>query len=493
MRNKIREFHQYISPDGKVYNLSVPSRKGRWVAQSSGWGTPPIEYITQRGTFQHGETVKDYFLTPRTIQLLIDQSFCDRDGQWAGRASLLDAIRPNRQLTATGVVPGTLRRILSDGSIRDLKVFISEGPSFDPDLGNGWQEHSFKEVLRFIAHDPVIYDPTLQSYVEDFDTLAHTLDLQVGFYADMAHAWYDDIEWVMQIGDYDYYIGYESALSYKGGFGLRFRNTSIPSGSLITNAYLSVKADESLSNDDVNSRITGNKEVYAAPFTYLPDYQSRRGTVVGGADDTKTTTAQVDWNTVPHFVSGTWYDSPEIKTIIQEIINQSGWTVFNPIVLFWDDHDARGTQVNDTMRHIYSFFSSPLDAPKLHLEYTTAGILTIPYVGTWLTYPKIIITGPLNDAVITNLGTGEKLELDYNIPAGRIVTIDLAYGVKTVTDDLGNNLIGVLSSDSDLATFHIAPDPEVYSGVNFISSVGTGESIGTTQLEIQFYNRYFGI
>jgi hypothetical protein len=489
----MREFHEYISPDGTVYDLTIPSRKGRWVLQSQGWGTPPIDYITQRGTFQHGQTVKDYFLQPRTIQLLIDQSFCDRDGQWAGRASLLDAIRPNRQLTATGVTPGTLRRILSDGSIRDLSVFISDGPTFDPDLSDGWQEHSFKEVLRFIAHDPVIYDPTLQSYIEDFVDVNHVLNLQINDVNDEFKVANDNANWINAGWGNFYFIGYYTNTFKKIGVGLKFNGLTIPPGSIITSSVLSVKSKNGSAFTTVNGRITGNKEINPAIFSSLADYQSRRGTVVGGVDDLKITTAQVDWDAIANFAANTWYDSPEIKTIIQELINQTGWLSGQSAALFVDDHEARGTQSNNVNRDLQPFAYSPANAPKLHIEYSTAGILTIPYVGTWLSYPKIVITGPLNDAVITHLETGEKIQLDYNIPAGRVVTIDLAYGEKTVKDDLGVNLIGVLTSDSDLATFHIAPDPEIVNGLNHISIAGTSESIGTTQIEIQFLNRYFGI
>jgi hypothetical protein len=458
--------------------------------QSSGWATPPINYITQRGTFQHGETVKDYFLQPRTIQLLIDQSFCGREEQWDGRAALLNAIRPNRQLTATGVTPGTLRRILPDGSIRDLKAFISDGPAFDPDLGDGWQSYSFKEVLRFIAHDPVIYDPTVQSYVEDFAEASHNLTIPINNIFDEMLVVYVNPNWLGFAPTSNIIVGYANAGSTKYGVGLKFNNVTIPSGSAIVSAHITGQANTVFNTDTAMSRITGNKEINPSPFSTLANYQTRRGTVVGGVDDLKITTAQVDWDAIPHFVGGTWYDSPDISTVVQELINQTGWLSGQSLALFWDDHDDRSTHVDGCYRIFYSAISS---APELHIEYTTSGKLFITYVGTWLSYPKIIITGPLNDAVITHQETGEKLQLDYNIPAGRIVTIDLAYGVKTVKDDLGVNLIGVLSSDSDLATFHIAPDPEVTGGLNHISVVGTGEAVGTTQVEVQFLNRYFGI
>ena len=72
---KATEFLKYIAPDGAEYEFHVPSFVGRWVINQSGWGTPPIEHVTERGPFQHGETVKDYFLRPRTIQLLIRLGF----------------------------------------------------------------------------------------------------------------------------------------------------------------------------------------------------------------------------------------------------------------------------------------------------------------------------------------------------------------------------------------------------------------------------------
>lgn len=118
---------------------------------------------------------------------------------------------------------------------------------------------------------------------------------------------------------------------------------------------------------------------------------------------------------------------------------------------------------------------------------------TITYSGTWEELPIIVITGPLQAPVIENLTTGESLELNYNVPAGRTVTIDLTYGRKTITDDLGTNLVGALSADSDLATFHLAPDPEAPLGANEFLVTGTGAEPTSTRIEVQYYNRYGGI
>lgn len=304
----IKEFHQYAPPeatldvtDGSydvIYNFHSAAKPGRWVMSSTGWGLPPIDYITQQGPFQHGVNLRDFFLQPRMIQLVIEQSFCGRDKYWDGRADLLNYIRPNRQTVATAANPGHLRRVLSDGALRDLDVMIEEGPQFSKELGR-WKEWSFRELLRFIAFNPVIYDP-------------------------------------------------------------------------IRNA-------------------------------------------------------------------------------------QSNWVIPNGAV-------------NDTQN--------------------------VTYEGTWEEYPVMIITGPLTTPQITNNTTGEVISLTYNIPAGapgNVVTIDLTYGLKTVTDEVGTNLIGVVTTASDLATFHLAPHPEGNNGVNAINLQGGGAIAGVTDFEIRWFKRYIGI
>ena len=304
------EFTAYISPDKIVYPFHTPHNLGRWIISESGWGTPPINYVTQRGPFQHGVTVKDFFLQPRVIQLLIRQGFCDREELWAGRAGLLDEIRPNRQAISTATVPGELRRSFSDGRVRSLEVFIAEGPRFEPQQVNIWDEFAFQEVLRFIAHNPIVFDP--------------------------------------RRNDVNFIVDLDSQLVFPITFPIQF----------------------------------GSGEV--------------------------------------------------------------------------DD------------------------------------ILNINYVGTWESLPIIVITGPIERPRINNVTTGEKLQFSIDISPGQIVTIDLSYGSKTVIDDTGANLIGGLTADSDLATFHIAPTPEAPLGVNTMRLRGQ-HATRATDVEIRYFDRFFGI
>lgn len=312
LQKVIEEFTSYITPDGIEYPFHVPSGKGRWILSQSGWGTPPIDYITQRGPFQDGETVRDFFLRPRTIQFLLRQLFCDRDAFWAGRAGLLDAIRPNRQTVDTATDPGTLRRVASDGSVRDINVFIAQGPRFEPRDTRRWDEWNFQEVLRFTAFDPVIFDPTR------IDTV----------------------------------------------LGLAVAPLSL-----------------------------------VFPITFPITFGS------GFVDDT----------------------------------------------------------------------------------------VNVTYIGTWKSFPIIVVTGPLNDFEIVNNTTGEKIEVTFDIPLGDTLIIDLTYGVKTIVNGGGTNRIGTLTTDSDLATWHLAPAPEAPGGVNSLTVTGTGALPGTTQVEVRAFTRYFGI
>jgi hypothetical protein len=124
----------------------------------------------------------------------------------------------------------------------------------------------------------------------------------------------------------------------------------------------------------------------------------------------------------------------------------------------------------------------------------------LDYTGTWASLPTIVIVGPIDNPIIDNTTTGEKIELARNIGPDRTVTIDLAFGQKTIVDDLGNNLLGSLTTDSDLGTFHIAPTPEADqvdgqprpTGRNVIRLRGSNPT-GRTSVEVGYLTRYFGI
>lgn len=319
-----------IASDGTITDWSnvytFDDRDRLFLYSFSGWGMPGIEYITQQGPFEHGQTVLDYRLQPRTIQLIHRRLGNCRNDYWSNRSLLINALRPNRQFANT-FNPGRLRKILSDGSVRDLYVLIEQGPVFAPRSTYAWDEYSFQETLRFIAHDPIIFNPVIQSAIWTLESLENLI-------------FYEPVNW-------------ENRLVFEG--------------------------------DDLNS-------------------------------------------------GGIWFGEASI-----------GET------------------------------------------------LDVTYTGTWLAYPIIYITGPVDSPQINNNTTDEKIELDYDVSVGETVTINLEYGQKTVTNNASVNLIGTVTTDSDLATFHIAPDPEAPNGVNQLLVTGNDAVIGQTEIRIEWYTRYIGI
>jgi len=126
-------------------------------------------------------------------------------------------------------------------------------------------------------------------------------------------------------------------------------------------------------------------------------------------------------------------------------------------------------------------------------EDTLDQTVVITYTGTWQAFPLIEIDGPIENVIITNIDTGEKLELQYSIPIGDTVTIDCRTGQKTVVNLAGVNLVGVLSDDSDLGTFHPAPDPESPGGQNTINVFGLDTANGATEVRFYYNTRMIGL
>jgi hypothetical protein len=119
---------------------------------------PDVTYSITRGPFQHGETVVEGRLETRQIDMIVRQNGCDRDAYWDLRGLLDGILRPNR-VDINDPSPGVLRRVLSNGDIRDLDCYVSKGPLYKMNT-SAWDSNSLQEILRFTAYNPILYDPT---------------------------------------------------------------------------------------------------------------------------------------------------------------------------------------------------------------------------------------------------------------------------------------------------------------------------------------------
>lgn len=135
----------------------------------------------------------------------------------------------------------------------------------------------------------------------------------------------------------------------------------------------------------------------------------------------------------------------------------------------------------------------PTEIPMVVGGSTINTITSATNNGSFYTYPTIRITGPIQNCVITNSTSGDKLDFTgTTISGGDYYDINLRYGYKTVTNAAGTNKIADLTSDSDLATWNLLPDPDAGDGINSIQVTGIAAS-EETNVYLHWYERYIGL
>ena len=137
----------------------------------------------------------------------------------------------------------------------------------------------------------------------------------------------------------------------------------------------------------------------------------------------------------------------------------------------------------------------PLEVPMVVGASVLDMSKTIEYGGDISAYPTLIrITGPITDCIITNNTTDEKLDFTgTTIAVADYYDIDCRYGSKTVTDKAGDSKISDLTSDCDLATFHLAaPTDGSVSRQNNINVTGSSVT-EATEVELTYNTRFSGI
>jgi len=140
--------------------------------------------------------------------------------------------------------------------------------------------------------------------------------------------------------------------------GIRFRNVTIPQGAAIDSAYVQFKIDEK-AQEATDLTIWGEKSANAAVFT------TSAGSISGR---TKTTASVAGWRPpVWHAVgaAGLRQQTPDVSTLIEEIVGQSGWSSGNALVLIFSGTGRRTAESHN---------GDAAGAPLLHVTYS-AGIV----------------------------------------------------------------------------------------------------------------------
>ena len=154
--------------------------------------------------------------------------------------------------------------------------------------------------------------------------------------------------------------------------GMRFRGLNIPQGATITSAYVQFTTDETNSGT-TNLTIRGEDSNNASAFT------SSNGNISSRA----LTSASVAWNNVPAWnrvgQASSNQRTPDLKTIIQEIVNRNAWQSGNAMVIIISGTGERTAE---------SYDGSASNAPLLVVNYSTgstgnncsATVQNFPYV-----------------------------------------------------------------------------------------------------------------
>ena len=102
--------------------------------------------------------------------------------------------------------------------------------------------------------------------------------------------------------------------------GLRFQDITIPQSSTILKASIEFTAEES--DGDTTSLTFRGQDIAVAPTFALTARDISTRTV---------TTASVDWNPVQAWDASDTYQTPDLSSVIQEIVDRGDWSAGNPL------------------------------------------------------------------------------------------------------------------------------------------------------------------
>lgn len=255
--------------------------------------------------------------------------------------------------------------------------------------------------------------------------------------------------------------------AYNGGMqtvGIHFNGVSVPQGATITTAYIQFQADESNSGT-VTINIAGEDVDDASTFS-SNNYDVTNRT---------TTSASASWSPAnwTSGQSGSAQKTSEIKTIVQEIVNRSGWYSGNDMVFILSNSNAtvwRTAEVN----------------PTLHIEYTGGNV----YPTSSCTKSKNYLIKDVIFAGINNTGTGKSSYTDYSSQTAN-VELGTTYTLKVKIKNNKHKYLKVWidwNRDYDFTDngeeYILATDVDGQHTYTKSITVPAGASIGKTRMRV---------
>jgi len=262
--------------------------------------------------------------------------------------------------------------------------------------------------------------------------------------------------------------------------GVRFQGVSVPAGAIVHRAYIEFETDATATSlAAATLTISGQADDNPVTFTEADDDISDRAK----------TTASATWIPDPWDTVDEKHQTSDIKTIVQEIVDRSGWSSGNAMAFLIE---------GDGTREAEAFDGEQAAAPLLVIEYFDSEEPTVTVTADsdqskvygesdpTFTYtyqpsdPPITFTGALSRVEGEDAGTyaitqGDLAATGYTI---NFVPADFTITAKpiTVTADARTKVYG--DDDPDL-TYQYTPDPVGSDSFSGALTRAAGENVGT--------------
>lgn len=150
------------------------------------------------------------------------------------------------------------------------------------------------------------------------------------------------------------WFGVFGANTYKGF--ARFQVPSVEQGATINSAYLKATCDTSYSTNTTSI------------ILYMVDADNPAAPTNAATYDALAKTAGVNWSSIGAWTVNTEYSSPDIKTIVQTVVNRGGWAPNQYMIVLWWDNSS--TQYRRSFAHE----QDDTKAMRLEINYTNPSV-----------------------------------------------------------------------------------------------------------------------
>lgn len=246
----------------------------------------------------------------------------------------------------------------SDGTITNVKFYVNNAlVNTDTSLpySTNWTPSNNNQsyTLKAIAIDNEGNEKTSEEVSIFVGAISKTITSIISSGNDDAEQYQSSGK--MYLNSTDLELVYDGSSKGNQHVGLLFRNLNIPKSATITNAYIQFTVDEKNSGSTslaIKVEDSSNAQNITTQSSSITSRSYYNQSVNWGPSS---------WNTIG--ASGIGERTPDLKTLVQHIVNKSSWNTNNSMMFYISGTGERTAE---------SYEGSSTKAPKLVISYTTA-------------------------------------------------------------------------------------------------------------------------